>query len=170
MGVAVGEAAPDLAALVATRGLALTRFAYALCGDRQLAEDLVQQALTSVHRRWSDLVPDHPEAYVRQTVVRAFLTSRRRRASTEVVTDVVPAGQPVPDVGDDIGARDAVWRVLAQLPPRQRAVLVLRYYEDLDDRSIARLLGCAEGTVRSDASRAFQRLRADPTMAEEHRP
>jgi len=151
--------------LVATRGLALTRFAYLLCGDRRLAEDLVQSALERTFLRWESTgSPDRPEAYVRQVIVREHLSRRRRRSSTEVVVADPPerATADEPAAADE---RDRVWRQLTRLAPRQRAVLVLRYYEDLDDAAIAAVLGWPAGTVRSTASRALAVLRADPVLS-----
>ena len=144
-------------------GPALLRFAYLLTGNRSLAEDLVQDALIKAHRRWSvHGRVDFPEAYVRRIVVNEFLSWRRRRASREVVGPVPE--QAHRDEFQPLVERDAVWRVLAELPRRQRSVLVLRYYEAMPDGEIAMLLGCAEGTVRSLATRAFATLRCDSRL------
>jgi RNA polymerase sigma factor (sigma-70 family) len=89
-----------------------------------------------------------PQAYARRIVVNDYLGWRRRRVST-----------------DDVADRDLVWRTIGRLPKRQRAVLVLRYYEALGDAEVAQLLGCAEGAVRSLATRAFEALRSDPQLA-----
>ena len=139
---------------VAARGDALLRFAYLLCGDAHLAEDLVQGVLARAYRRWPK-----PEAYVRAMVVNEHLSWRRKRSSREVVVAATPdvaAREPA-----DLGARDEAWRLLATLPPRQRAVLVLRYYEDLSDRAIAEVLGCSASAVRAYAARALATLRID---------
>lgn len=145
---------------VAARGLALTRFAYLLCGDAQLAEDLVQSALERTFQRWRRAgIVARPEAYVRQVIVHEYVSRQRRRSASEVVV-ADPPDVFVSDGGAAVDERDRVWRELATLPTQQRAVLVLRYYEDLDDVTIARLLGCARGTVRSAASRALATLRA----------
>jgi RNA polymerase sigma-70 factor (sigma-E family) len=154
---------------VVGHGPGLLRFAYVLVGDRALAEDLVQEALVKAHRRWGVRgMADYPAAYVRRIVVNEFIGWRRRRSSSERVG-------PVPDRGEDDGAsefaeRDLVWRSLRDLPPRQRSVLVLRYYDAMSDAEIASLLGCAEGTVRSLAARAFEKLRRDPRLAAEPDP
>jgi RNA polymerase sigma-70 factor (sigma-E family) len=151
---------------VRARGAALLRFAYLLAGDRGLAEDLVQDALVKAYLRWGGRAAiERPEAYVRRIIVNEFVSWRRRRASREVVG-------PVPDrAGGDhaegVAERVRVWQVLARLPRRQRVVLVLRYYDGLPDREIADLLGCAEGTVRSLAARAFGTLRGHPDLADE---
>ncbi len=145
---------------VAARGPALRRFAYVLCGDRQRAEDLVQSALTQVLRHWVRVsAMQHPEAYVRQAVVREHLAWWRRRSSREVVSDTAPDRAEPGDFTTTAADRDAAWRLLATLPDRQRAVLVLRYYEDLDDAGVARVLGTTESTVRSNAARGLATLR-----------
>ena len=160
--------------LVAARGLALTRFADVLCGNAALAEDLVQSAFERTHLRWQRAgVADRPEAYVRQVIVREHLWRRRRRSSTEIVMAEPPEPPEPPERtnADDSARtddRDQVWRQLATLPPQQRAVLVLRYYEDLDDAAIADVLGCAPGSVRSAASRAIATLRASSQLTRAH--
>ncbi len=150
----------ELEAFVAARGPALRRFAYLLCGDRQRAEDLVQSALARVLRHWPRVsAMEHPEAYVRQAVVREHLAWWRRRSSREVVSDAAPERVEPGDFTTTAAERDAAWRLLATLPARQRAVLVLRYYEDLDDAGVARVLGTTESTVRSNAARGLAALR-----------
>ena len=145
---------------------ALVQSAYLMLGDRDLAEDLVQEALLKAHRRWTvHEVADYPEAYVRRIVVREFIRWRRRRSSSERVG-------PIPDRGEDAWEsafveRDLLWRSLRDLPRRQRCVLVLRYYDAMPDTEIAQWLGCAEATVRSLAARAFEKLRSDPRLAVE---
>lgn len=135
----------------------LTRFAFLLCHDRSLAEDLVQDAFTALYRRFGDTLPiAAPVAYTRRTITNAFVSRRRLRKHSETVL------ADLPDIGvdaDDHTERDAMWRLLGGLPDRQRAVLVLRYYVDLSDADIAATLGCREGTVRSLASRAVAALR-----------
>jgi len=150
---------------VASRGPALLRFAYLLTGDRRLAEDLVQDALVKAYRRWSRHPVEYAEAYVRRIIVNEYLSWRRLRSSSEVTGHIRP--QVCHDAADAVAERDQVWRALADLPRRQRSVLVLRYYEDLSDADIAALLGCAEGTVRSLAARAFAALRRHPQLAVE---
>lgn len=146
-------------AFVVARGPALLRFAYLLSRDRHQAQDLVQEALGKAHRRWARV--DQPEAYVRRAILNDFLSWRRRRASSELITDEPPepTGRGVAGHASAHADRDAMWRLLAQLPKQQRAVLVLRYYEDLDDESIGHYLSCAPGTVRAHASKALARLR-----------
>jgi RNA polymerase sigma-70 factor (sigma-E family) len=159
------DSAPvDLAGFVHSRGRSLIRFAHAVCGDRALAEDLVQEAMAKLVRRFGERIDvEHPEAYVRRVIVREFLQWRRRRTVSEVpgllsdTPDV--AGGPEPD------QREVMWRFLAGLPRRQRAVLVLGYYEDLSDAEIADLMGCSASTVRSQRARALAKLKADPDLA-----
>jgi len=147
----------------AARLPAVLRFAGVLTGDPALAEDVVQEVLLRAHRRWrqiSDL--DHPESYVRKMVVNEYLSWRRRSWRTI-------AGGLAADVDDRLTAdyalqhaeRDTLLAELGKLPRRQRAVLVLRYYEGLTDGEIADVLGCAPGTVRGYASRALATLRVE---------
>lgn len=157
----------DFVAYVEARTPALLRLAYLLTGEGHAAEDLVQEALTRAYRRWDQVqAADNPHAYVRRIVVTQHVGWRRRRAAGEL--PVAPESVPESATGDVSGAvveRDAAWQALAGLPPRQRAVLVLRYYEDLPDADIARTLGVAVGTVRSLASRAFTQLRSAPALS-----
>ncbi|HEU0130654.1 MAG TPA: SigE family RNA polymerase sigma factor [Mycobacteriales bacterium] len=151
----------ELDELVAARGDALLRFAYLLCGDAYLAEDLVQTVLARAYAKWRRVAAaDRPEAYLKKMIVNEHLSWRRRRSSGEVVTAAV-GDSAVAARDDAVADRDAVWRLLATLPRRQRAVLVLRYYEDLDDAAVAAALGCSESTVRSYASRGLAALRID---------
>lgn len=146
---------------VALRGTALLRFAYLLTGDHHLAEDLLQEALVKVHRRWSGLRrTDQPTAYVRKAILRQYLSWRRLRSSAELPSEVTP-DRPASgaDHAERLAERDALWHALATLPRQQRAVLVLRFYEDLEDTAIGQLIGCSEVTVRSHASRGLARLR-----------
>lgn len=151
---------------VADHGRNFLRFAYVLCGDYHLAEDLVQESLLRVHRHWSKVRLEMPDAYVRKTILRQYLSWRRRRASAEVpdLSDADADRDRRPDHADSLVDRDAIRFAVAGLPPRQRAVLVLRYYEDLDDAEIASLIGCSATTVRSHASRALARLRGDAQL------
>lgn len=150
----------DFCAFVAGRSGALLRMAVLLTGDRGLAEDVLQVALTKTYLAWPRIERrESLEAYTRRTILRDVLSWRRRRASSEVVTDRVPdlAGSNAADAHAD---RDVMWRALRSLPPQQRAVIVLRYYEDLSEREVAALLGCAVGTVKSHTARALATLRS----------
>jgi RNA polymerase sigma-70 factor (sigma-E family) len=152
-------AARQFGDFVAARGPALLRTAYALTGNQHAAEDLVQAALAKTMLRWSRLHGD-AEPYVRRVLVNEHISWwRRRRGRPEILT-----AEP-PEVLDGQGREDAALRmavrsVLATLPPRQRAVVVLRYLEDLSERQVADLLGVSPGTVASQASRALATLRA----------
>ncbi|HWC44593.1 MAG TPA: SigE family RNA polymerase sigma factor [Casimicrobiaceae bacterium] len=152
---------PSLDEFVAARGDALVRFAYVLTGgDLHQAEDLVQSALAKVLGRWSRICAGgQPEAYLRRAVVTGYLSYRRRRSSTEVVTSSLPE-RAADDGFATADAQDAAWRLIAGLPKRQRAVLALRYLEDWPDEQIAAACQCSTGTVRSQASRALATLRA----------
>jgi RNA polymerase sigma-70 factor (sigma-E family) len=139
---------------VAARRGALLRTAYLLTGHREDAEDLVQVALVKVVPRWSRIA-DHPEPYVRKVLVHESVSRWRRRRWREVHTDRLPEA-PVEGPGAD---RVALQQALARLAPRQRAVVVLRYYDDLTEAETARLLGVSVGTVKSQARDALARLR-----------
>lgn len=158
----------DFEEYVQARGQALVRLAYVLTGDPHAAEDLAQTALADAYRHWWRVRrSDHPDAYVRRMLVNAHLGRLRRRSSTELPTDTTQLrGSPMADPADELADRDAVWRTLAGLPPRARAVLVLRYYADLDDVAIADALGITAGAVRSSASRALATLREQLTPTE----
>jgi RNA polymerase sigma-70 factor (sigma-E family) len=151
----------DFDTFVVVRGPALLRFAFVLCGHRHLAEDLVQEVLARLHLQWKRISRmQAPEAYVRTAIVRQYLSWRRRRASTEQVMAELPDRTDPSDLEQQLAARDEIWTLLAQLPRAQRAVLVLRFYDDLGDSEIATLLGCAQPTVRANAARALARLRS----------
>jgi RNA polymerase sigma-70 factor (sigma-E family) len=144
-------------------GLDLLRFAYLLCGDRHRAEDLLQEVLLGMYRRFGDDLPlDNPVGYARRALANANISWARRAASRELALDVVPDTAVMPTDGP--AERDALWQALRRLPVRQRSVLVLRFYADATDADIASALGCRRGTVRSLASRALTTLRADPTL------
>ncbi|WP_245657715.1 SigE family RNA polymerase sigma factor [Herbidospora mongoliensis] len=149
---------PDFAVFAAERGDALLRYGYVLSGNSHDAADLTQEALARLHRAWPRVRRrDNPEAYVRVTMARLHISVWRWRRRENLTWD--PPDTPWED--DRPADREqGLWRALAVLPRRQRAVLVLRYYEDLTDAEIARLLGISPGTVRSHASHALARLRA----------
>lgn len=154
---------PDFAEFVSVRSPALLRTAYLLTGDWSLGEDLLQTALASTWRRWGRLTGE-PEAYVRRTMLNTYLSWRRRRWSSEVPTGELP-DRPLADGTSAADDRDLVWTALQRLPRRQRAVVVLRYYEDLTEAETANLLGITVGTVKSQASKALATLRVDSTLA-----
>lgn len=154
-------------AYVAARTPVLLRFAFQLsAGDHARAEDLVQSSLIKLWPRWAKVCErGDPDAYVKKIVLREHLSWRRRRAAGEVVGDAVVGGAGPTAVTSDATTRvddtDQLVRLLRHLPPRQQAVLVLRFAEDLSDRQAADLLGCQPATVRAQTSRALARLRAE---------
>jgi RNA polymerase sigma-70 factor (sigma-E family) len=157
----------DFAAFVANRSTALLSFAHVLTGDRHDAEDVVQTALAATALGWHRVRSrDNPEGYVRRAIVTTHLNRQRRRPWRERPSADVPEPPAPPPPGEDLDERDAMWRVLATLPARQRAVLVLRYYEDLSEADIADVLGCSRGTVKSQAAKALDRLRQSLTPEE----
>jgi RNA polymerase sigma-70 factor (sigma-E family) len=146
---------------VTARGPALLRFGYLMCGDRHLAEDILQEVLAKMYRRWGRIAgTEPPEAYVRRAILHQYLSWRRRRASTEAVVAEVPEHADPGLMAEHVAVRDEMWALLGTLPRVQRAVLVLRYYLDLPDPEIADLVGCAPSTVRVHAFRALAALRA----------
>lgn len=150
---------------------ALLRYAALLSGDRELARDIVQEVLTRALVRWRRIAGlDEPYAYVRTMVTNEYLSlRRRRRVQTVALTYEALDGPKAPiqaDQASRLGERDELWRQLATLPRRQRAVIVLRYYEDLSDQQIADILGCRPGTVRGYAARALATLRVDLLQTE----
>jgi RNA polymerase sigma-70 factor (sigma-E family) len=154
---------------VAARSAALRRFAVLLLGDEHLAEDAVQSALLKAWRRWSRIGGvDHVEAYVRTILLNTVRSDRRRRRVAEAPQHLAPE-PPVPDGSDARADRDLVWRSLRRLPTRQRAVLVLRYYEDMTEEQTAIALGCRIGTVKSHTARAMATLRADENVRDSRR-
>lgn len=150
----------DFQAYIEARGHAWERYAYALTGDTHRAQDLVQNVLLQAYRRWSRITAvDHPDAYIRRMMTNSYLGWRRRRSNSEIPTDDFSerAGPPDPAIG--VVDRDELQQALRKLSPHQRAVLVLRHVEGLDDDAIAVVLGCSVGTVRSHASRGRERIR-----------
>jgi RNA polymerase sigma-70 factor (sigma-E family) len=148
---------------VSTRLGALVRYATVVTWDPHLAEDILQNVLVRAQSRWPRIGGlDAPEQYVKRMVVNEFLSWRRRRAARLVPLsreslDTLMAPAPEPTAPHD--ERDAMLRLVAALPPRQRAVVALRFYEDMSVDQIADLLGCAPVTVRSHLSRALAALR-----------
>lgn len=156
-----GDALISFEQFVTSRIRQLVGLAVSLCsGDRPQAEDLVQDVLLKAHRRWDRMAPDRdPYSYVRRMLVNEYLSWRRRGdrlVPTQNVPDVAADG---PDLATAQADRAALDAALATLAKRQRAVLVLRYYDGMVDREIAEVLGCSVGTVRGYASRALVTLR-----------
>lgn len=157
----------------AAQAPSLLRLAFVLTGDRHLAQDLTQTALAGAYRHWRKVAAARdPEAYVRRMLVNAHLSWRRRRWSTERPTELDDAsGGLEADHGEAIAERQQMRALLANVAPRARTVLVLRYYADLDDAAIAKAMGVSQSSVRATASRALASLRnaATPEAVEETR-
>jgi len=156
-----------LTVVVARDGDRLLRVGFQLTHDRAAAQDLVQEALLRVYStvRRGGREPRDWYAYLRRAVINEFLRTRRLRSGTEVVADRVPEAPPAESAEGRVDDRAEVWAALGELSARQRAVLVLRYYEGLRDGEIAALLGCREASVRSLASRGLAAMRQLATLA-----
>ena len=148
-------------AFVTSRSPALLRMAYLLVRDQALAEDLLQTALVKVWFAWDRLHGD-PEPYVRRVLLTTHSSWWRRRWRGEVPTGNLPDAVPSPS--DAREAAQDLWLAVGHLPPRQRAVVVLRFFEDLTEADTAALLGCSVGTVKSQCSKALGTLRLDPAL------
>lgn len=149
---------------VNSRLTAMSRFAVMLTGDPHTAQDLVQETMVRVQLNWRRVGrADAPERYARRMMVNQYLDWRRGSWFRRVLLRADTPEPPVirDDHADESAERDQVWSWLERLPRRQRAALVLRYYEDLPDAEIAEVLGCAVGTVRSSISRALATLRTE---------
>ena len=142
----------DFRDLYVGRAPALRRTAFLLCGDWHVAEDLVQVTFEKVYASWSRL--REPEAVLRRTLLRCWVDETRRPHRRERPVEELP------ELATEPPARDSLEHALAAVPPRQRACLVLRFYDDLSVADTARLLGCTEGTVKSQTSRGLEALRA----------
>ena len=149
---------------VAARSDHLLRTAYLLTRDHQLAEDLVQTSLAKAWGSWKRIKTDH-EAYVRRILINTYNSWWRRKWNGERPSEILPeTGGSNPT--DSVGDRFDVWDAIGRLPKRQRATIVLRFYEDLSEGETADLLGCSVGTVKSQTSKALAKLRIDPALLE----
>jgi RNA polymerase sigma-70 factor (sigma-E family) len=159
------NAAAQFAAFVSSRGPALQRTAYLLTGDWGLAEDLLQTALAKSYLAWNRIRHEDPEGYVRKVLANTHATWWRRKWRGETPTAELPEG-----AHDDHGAEDrlALGAALARLPRRQRAVIVLRFHEDLTEAAVAHALGISVGTVKSQTAKALAKLRVDPDLRPEN--
>ncbi len=156
----------DFAEFVEAALPGLLRYALMLTGSPHDADDLVQSVLERVGARWPKLrTHADPRAYVRRAIANAHVSRWRKHRHEDLVDAVPDREEPAHDRLDD----DPLWQALRALPPRQRAVIVLRYYEDLSEAEIAEALGISRGTVKSQASRALDRLRATLPELEEER-
>jgi len=155
---------------VVARSAALLRTAYLLTGDRAEAEDLLQAALAKTYLSWDRIREREAlEGYVRRVLVNTQTSFWRRRRVVETVHDVLPEGLPGRDRTAEVDLHDALWTSMARLPRRQRAAVVLRYYEDPSEAETARVMGVSVGTVKSTTSRALASLRDDPTLRDDPR-
>jgi RNA polymerase sigma-70 factor (sigma-E family) len=143
----------------------LLRFAHVLTGNSAAAEDLVQTALGRSWRAWRLGRIDDPQAFVRKVMVNSHLSWRRRHGGRETAV-ANPPEMIAEDEARRIDDRDAICRALLAVPPRQRAVIVLRYYEELSELEIAAVMGISPGTVKSQAARALRHLAATLTAAD----
>lgn len=153
----------DFEHFMAARWHPLVRAAYVLTGNRQDAEDIAQTALTNAYSVWPRIRnTDDVTVYVHKILINVYRTSRRRRRVREVLTSAVPERRSAAAAAanEALHDRDEVAQALAELTPRQRAVIVLRYLEDLTEAQTAAALGCSVGTVKSQSSKALAKLRA----------
>ncbi|KAB2349748.1 SigE family RNA polymerase sigma factor [Actinomadura rudentiformis] len=153
----------DFTAYVAERSPRLLRTAYLLCRDWALAEDLLQTSLSKVWSAWGRIGGD-PDPYVYRVLVNTHASWWKRRWRGEI-----PSADPpdAADPTDPMGAADeraAIWAALGRLPPRQRSVVVLRFFEDLSEAAVADIMNCSIGTVKSQTSKALAKLRVDPEI------
>ncbi|WP_030615541.1 SigE family RNA polymerase sigma factor [Streptomyces sclerotialus] len=159
---------PSFAAYVRDRGPALLRAARSLSANPNDAEDLLQTALAKTFVAW-ERIEDHRalDGYVRRALVNTRTSQWRKRKIEEYACDELPEPGPVPasDPAERQVLRDAMWRAVLRLPDRQRAVVVLRYYEDLSEAQTAEVMDVSVGTVKSAVSRALAKLREDPDLA-----
>jgi RNA polymerase sigma-70 factor (sigma-E family) len=163
--VGVDPEAEGFAQFVQARERALQRTAYLLTGDWALAEDLVQTALARAWPRWERIQRrDDPEIYVRRVMVNTWTTWSRRRWRGERPSAAVPDSAASGDVAEEVTARIGLREALGSLTPRQRAVLVLRVYDDLSEAQVADVLNCAVGTVKATMSQALAKLRQNPRL------
>jgi RNA polymerase sigma-70 factor (sigma-E family) len=158
---------PSFEDFVTARSRHLQRTAYLLTRDHYLAQDLVQTTYAKVWPRWSR-IGDDPEAYVRRTMFNTYTSWWRRKWRGETPTEEVP-DDGCPGDQSQIDDRAGLMAALGRLPARQRAVVVLRYFEDLSELETARLLNCSPGNVKSQASRALSKLRVDPELLDARR-
>ncbi len=157
--------AADFDTFVGARSGHLLRTAYLLTRDQQLAEDLLQTALTKAWFAWSR-IEGEPEPYVRKVLVNTYSSWWRRKWNGEHATDELPESG-LAGHADTTATSHDLWDALGRLPRRQRAVVVLRYFEDLTEAETARLLECSVGTVKSQTSKAFAKLRIDPALVDQ---
>ncbi len=158
---------PSFASYVQARQPVLLRTARSLTSNPSDAEDLLQTALTKTYVAW-ERIEDHRalDGYVRRALLNTRTSQWRKRKVDEFACDELPEPEPVPvsDPAEQQALKDAMWRAIMKLPDRQRAMVVLRYYEDLSEAQTAEVLGVSIGTVKSAVSRALGKLREDPEL------
>ncbi|MFE5872140.1 SigE family RNA polymerase sigma factor [Streptomyces roseifaciens] len=159
---------PSFSSYVRARGPVLQRTARSLTSNPCDAEDLLQTALTKTYLAW-ERIEDHRalDGYVRRALVNTRTSQWRKRKVEEFPYDELPEREAAPsaDPAEQQALRDAMWRAVLRLPARQRAMVVLRYYEDMTEVQTAELLGVSVGTVKSAVSRALGKLREDPELS-----
>ncbi|WP_392671722.1 SigE family RNA polymerase sigma factor [Streptomyces sp. LN785] len=158
---------PSFSSYVRARGPVLLRTARSLTANPSDAEDLLQTALTKTYVAW-ERIEDHRalDGYVRRALVNTRTSQWRKRKVDEFACDELPEQEAAPasDPAEQQSLHDAMWRAVLRLPDRQRAMVVLRYYEDLSEAQTAEVLGVSVGTVKSAVSRALGKLREDPGL------
>ncbi|MEU9483066.1 SigE family RNA polymerase sigma factor [Streptomyces decoyicus] len=159
---------PTFSSYVRARGPVLLRTARSLSANPNDAEDLLQTALAKTFVAW-ERIEDHRalDGYVRRALINTRTSQWRKRKVEEFAVDELPEPDPLPapDPAELQGLRDAMWRAVMRLPARQRAMVVLRYYEDLSEAQTAEVMEVSIGTVKSAVSRALAKLRDDPELA-----
>ena len=162
------HATDDFDDFVRNRSFKLLRSAYLLTGDQQLAEDLVQDALVRTFRSWNRLQrTENAEAYTRKVMYHLQVAWWRRDRVKEYSDEVIDDRASTHDPYDDVNRRMMLRKALTRLAPKQRAVIVLRFYEDLDVGQTAEILGCSQGTVKSQTAKAIKNLRVhSPELAQ----
>jgi RNA polymerase sigma-70 factor (sigma-E family) len=158
---------PSFEDFVVARSRQLQRTAYLLTRDHQLAQDLVQTTYAKVWPAWTR-IRDDPEAYVRRVMLNTYTSWWRRKWRGETPTEELPDDGQAGGQGQ-IEDRAGLMAALGRLPARQRAVVVLRYFDDLSEAETARVLNCSPGNVKSQASRALAKLRVDPALLDSGR-
>lgn len=155
----------DFDDFVRAQSRGLLRAAWLLSGDWAAAEDLVQTALAATWRHWAAITrTDAPQVYTRRILLTTFLSGKRRRWSGEVATEHPPE-RADPDEFGAIDLRSTLITAMQSLPPRQRAVVTMRYFADLTEKETAEALGCSVGTVKSQSSKALARLRHSDVLS-----
>jgi RNA polymerase sigma-70 factor (sigma-E family) len=159
---------PSFEDFVVARSRRLQRMAYLLTRDHHLAQDLVQTTYAKVWPHWSRIVEGDPEAYVCRVMINTYTSWWRRKWRGETPTEELPDKGRAGEHGQ-VDERAGLMAALGRLPPRQRAVIVLRFLEDLSEAETADVLGCSVGNVKSQSSRALRKLRIDPALLDSRR-